>query len=95
MPWCCDAKEANELAKNEFEHGARFKALLAKRAQLNACLDLDKHESQIVDEPHEPEDEAVSVAARRPVRSAPAVVPAARGSLESPLESRNPATIWA
>jgi hypothetical protein len=31
-----------------------MKDLLAKQAQLNACLDLDKHETQIVDEPREP-----------------------------------------
>jgi Helicase conserved C-terminal domain len=36
-----------------FEHEARLKDLLAKQAQLNACLDLDKHEAQIVDEPRE------------------------------------------
>jgi N12 class adenine-specific DNA methylase len=34
-----------------FEHEARLRELLAKQAQLNACLDLDKHEAQIVDEP--------------------------------------------
>ena len=33
-----------------FEHEARLKDLLVKQAQLNACLDLDKHEAQIVDE---------------------------------------------
>jgi hypothetical protein len=36
-----------------FEHDARLKDLLARQAQLNACLDLDKHEAQIVDEPPE------------------------------------------
>jgi hypothetical protein len=36
-----------------FEHDARLKDLLARQAQLNACLDLDKHEAQIVDEPRE------------------------------------------
>ena len=39
-----------------FEHEARLKDLLAKQAQLNACLDLDKHGAQIVDEPREPEE---------------------------------------
>jgi N12 class adenine-specific DNA methylase len=57
-----------------FEHEARLKDLLAKQAQLNACLDLDKHEAQIVDEPREAEEEALSSAARRPVSSAAAVV---------------------
>jgi N12 class adenine-specific DNA methylase len=36
-----------------FEHEGRLKDLLARQAQLNACLDLDKHEAQIVDEPRE------------------------------------------
>jgi N12 class adenine-specific DNA methylase len=36
-----------------FEHEVRLRDLLATQAQLNACLDLDKHEAQIVDEPHE------------------------------------------
>jgi N12 class adenine-specific DNA methylase len=61
-----------------FEHEGRLKDLLAKQAQLNACLDLDKHEGQIVDEPREPEDEGVAVGARRPSRRAPAVLPAAQ-----------------
>jgi hypothetical protein len=33
-----------------FEHEARLKELLLKQAQLNACLDLDKHDAQIVDD---------------------------------------------
>jgi N12 class adenine-specific DNA methylase len=61
-----------------FEHEARLKDLLARQAQLNACLDLDKHEAQIVDEPGEPDEEAVSIAARRPPSTAPAVVRAAQ-----------------
>ncbi len=36
-----------------FEHEARLRELMVKQAQLNACLDLDKHEGQIVDEPAE------------------------------------------
>ena len=40
-----------------FEHEVRLKELLMKQAQLNACLDLDKHEAQIVDEPREPAEE--------------------------------------
>ena len=39
-----------------FEHEARLKQLLTKQAQLNAALDLDKHDAQIVDEPREPEE---------------------------------------
>ena len=42
------------LDHRAFEHEARLKDLLAKQAQLNACLDLDKHGPQIVDEPREP-----------------------------------------
>ncbi len=37
-----------------FEHEARLKDLLAKKARLNACLDLDKHEAQIVDDLYGP-----------------------------------------
>jgi hypothetical protein len=40
-----------------FEHEAHLKELLVKQAQLNACLDLDKHDAQIVDEPREPAEE--------------------------------------
>jgi hypothetical protein len=36
-----------------FEHEARLRDLLTKQAQLNACLDLDKHAAQVVDEPTE------------------------------------------
>lgn len=35
-------------ADKPFEHEARLKGLLAKQAQLNAVLDLDKHEAQTV-----------------------------------------------
>jgi hypothetical protein len=38
-----------------FEHEARLKELLAKQAQLNAALDLDKHEAQVVAEAPEAE----------------------------------------
>jgi SNF2 family DNA or RNA helicase len=55
-----------------FEHEARLKELLATQAQLNACLDLDKHETQIVDESGE--EEAASAGARRPPRTVQARV---------------------
>jgi N12 class adenine-specific DNA methylase len=42
-----------------FEHEARLRELLAKQAQLNAALDLDKHEAQVVDEAREPEERTV------------------------------------
>jgi N12 class adenine-specific DNA methylase len=42
-----------------FEHEGRLKDLLAKQAQLNASLDLDKHAAQIVGEAREPEEKAV------------------------------------
>ena len=61
-----------------FEHEGRLKDLMAKQSQLNACLDLDKHDAQIVDEPREPEEEPLSVAVRRPPSSVPAVVLAAK-----------------
>ena len=49
-----------------FEHEARLKDLLAKQAQLNASLDLDKHDTQVVAEPREPEEKTApaSFAAR-------------------------------
>jgi len=59
-----------------FEHEARLKDLLAKQVKLNACLDLDKHEAQIVDEPRESEEGAVPDARHRPTRMASVVVPA-------------------
>ena len=42
-------------------HGeARLQELLAKHAQLNAALDLDKHEAQVVADPREPEAKTVA-----------------------------------
>lgn len=61
-----------------FEHEGRLKELLVRQAQLNSCLDLDKHDAQIVDEPRDPEDETASVTPRRPLSSAPAVPVAAK-----------------
>jgi N12 class adenine-specific DNA methylase len=57
-----------------FEHEARLRDLLVTQAQLNACLDLDKHEAQVVDEPRDSAEEMASSAARRPSRRAPAAV---------------------
>jgi N12 class adenine-specific DNA methylase len=48
-----------------FEHEARLKDLLAAQAQLNACLDLDKHEAQIVDETGQPDGIPPAYAIRR------------------------------
>jgi hypothetical protein len=42
-----------------FEHEARLKDLLAKQAQLNAALDLDKHSAQVVAEDREPGEKIV------------------------------------
>jgi len=42
-----------------FEHEARLRELLAKQAQLNASLDLDKHDAQVVDEAREPGEKIV------------------------------------
>ena len=36
-----------------------FKELLAKQAQLNAALDLDKHEAQVVAEDRDTDEKAV------------------------------------
>jgi N12 class adenine-specific DNA methylase len=60
-----------------FEHESRLRDLLAKQAQLNARLDLDKHEPQIVGESRESADEALSSSPWRPPSSAPGVVLAA------------------
>jgi hypothetical protein len=43
-----------------FEHESRLKELMVKQAELNAALDLDKHEAQVVDEAREPEERAVA-----------------------------------
>jgi hypothetical protein len=42
-----------------FEHEARLRELLAKLAQLNAALDRDKHNTQVVAEAPEPEEKSV------------------------------------
>jgi N12 class adenine-specific DNA methylase len=61
-----------------FEHEVRLKELLAKQAQLNACLDLDKHDAQIVDESQETEGDGGSTAVRRPPDSTPGTALPAR-----------------
>jgi N12 class adenine-specific DNA methylase len=53
-----------------FEHEARLKDLLVTQAQLNALLDLDKHDAQIVDEPRLQEDAMAQAGARIPPFSA-------------------------
>jgi N12 class adenine-specific DNA methylase len=62
-----------------FEHEARLKELLATQAQLNACLDLDKHEAQMVEESGE--EEAASSGARRPPRTVQARVLAVKSPI--------------
>jgi hypothetical protein len=52
-----------------FEHETRLRDLLAKQAQLNGCLDLDKHEAQIVDDSHEAEEAPAASGLRRPSRA--------------------------
>jgi len=47
-----------------FDHEERLKELLAKQAQLNASLDLDKHDAQTVAEPEGEKAVAASFAAR-------------------------------
>jgi hypothetical protein len=58
--------EFKEQMGRPFEHEARLKELLVKQAQLNAALDLDKHEAQVVAETAEHGEKAVpaSFAAR-------------------------------
>ena len=53
-----------------FEHEARLKDLLAKQAQLNAALDLDKHEAQVVAEAQETPERAVPVSFAARVQAA-------------------------
>jgi N12 class adenine-specific DNA methylase len=59
-----------------FEHEARLRELLAKQAQLNASLDLDKHDAQVVDEAREPGEKIVpaTFAARIHVEDRPAAM---------------------
>jgi len=49
-----------------FEHETRLRDMLSRQTLLNSCLDLDKHEAQVVDEPREPGEETASAVARRP-----------------------------
>jgi N12 class adenine-specific DNA methylase len=62
-----------------FEHEQRLKDLLAKQAQLNAMLDLDKHDAQAVNEAPETEGKEVPagtfVARLRSEDRAPAMTP--------------------
>jgi hypothetical protein len=61
-----------------FEYDVRLKDLLAKQAQLNACLDLDKHGAQIVDEPAEPGELHPAYAAHHRSEPATPAPPAGR-----------------
>ncbi len=61
-----------------FEHESRLRDLLARQSQLNAVLDLDKHEAQIVDEPGEAAGDAISVTAQKPRPRAPSATPLTR-----------------
>jgi hypothetical protein len=58
-----------------FEHEARLRELLTKQTQLNAALDLDKHEAQAVAEDRESEDKSIpaSFAARIKPQDPPAM----------------------
>jgi chromosome segregation ATPase len=59
--------ERNEKALSDYkaqlgrpyEHEARLQELLARQAQLNASLDLDKSDRQVVAESPEPEDKSI------------------------------------
>ena len=61
-----------------FEHESRLRDLLARQSKLNAVLDLDKHEAQIVDEPGEAAGDAISVTAQKPRPRAPSATPLTR-----------------
>jgi hypothetical protein len=47
-----------------FEHEGRLRELLTKQAQLNAALDLDKHDAQVVADAPEPSEKAANFAGR-------------------------------
>ena len=51
-------------AQRPFEHEARLKELLARQAQLNAALDLDKSDAQAAEATTEPDIEAAAAPCR-------------------------------
>jgi len=68
-------------AKRPFEHEARLKELLARQAQLNADLDLDKKRRQAAEAMIEPDNQISA-----PPYRTQSVTPAAqRDSLPAPL----------
>jgi hypothetical protein len=52
-----------------FEHEAKLKELLAKQAQLNAALDLDKHEAEVIAETPETTDKTIPVSFTARIRA--------------------------
>ena len=66
-------------AKRPFEHEARLKELLARQAQLNAALDLDKSDAQAAEAAPEPDIETAAVFCRNE-----SVTPMVRNSLPVP-----------
>jgi hypothetical protein len=46
------------IFRRAFEHDSHLKELLVSRAQLNASLDLDKHDAQVVADAPEPSEKA-------------------------------------
>jgi N12 class adenine-specific DNA methylase len=63
-------------ANRPFEHDARLKDLLARQAQLNAALDLDKGDRQAA----EPADDEPEIAVQLPAARFPATAPMRRAS---------------
>jgi len=51
-------------AQRPFEHEARLKELLARQAQLNAALDLDKSDAQAAEETTRPDLETAALPCR-------------------------------
>jgi len=51
-------------AQRPFEHEARLKELLARQAQLNAALDLDKSDAQAAETMTEPDLETAALPSR-------------------------------
>jgi hypothetical protein len=59
----------------QFEHEARLAQLLAKQAQLNAALDLDKHEAQVIAEAPETQERVTGFVGRVQAEGREALVP--------------------
>ena len=60
----CESAWSPYQAQRPFEHEARLKELLARQAQLNAALDLDKSDAQAAEATTEPDIETAALPCR-------------------------------